>query len=81
LPAAVRRHHDAQQSTPSLFSEPQGAEQLAIVQALKAEDGLSAGSICRRTNLNIATVNTELLNMEFAGLIKSLPGNSYRLLI
>lgn len=78
VPAAVRQAHSAQ---PSLFASPQGAEQEAIVAALRAEDGLTASLIGQRARLPIATVNVELLNMEFAGLVKSMPGNSYRLLI
>ncbi len=78
VPAAVRQAHSAQ---PSLFVEPQGPEQEAIVAALRAEDGLTASLIGQRARLPIATVNVELLSMEFAGIVKSMPGNSYRLLI
>lgn len=81
VPASVRRAQDALLATPSLFSQPQGPDQQAIVDALKAEDGLSAGLICQRTKIDIATVNVELLNLEFAGLIKSMPGNNYRLIV
>ncbi len=81
VPPAVRRAQEAKQATPSLFAEPQGPDQQAIVQALRNEDGLSASLIGQRTKLNISAVNVALLNLEFAGIVKSLPGNSYRLLI
>ncbi len=81
VPPAVRRAQEAKQATPSLFAEPQGPDQQAIVEALRNEDGLSASLIGQRTKLNIAAVNVALLNLEFAGIVKSLPGNSYRLLI
>lgn len=80
VPPAVRRAQEAKQATPSLFAEPQGPDQQAIVEALRNEDGLSASLIGQRTKLNISAVNVALLNLEFAGIVKSLP-NSYRLLI
>lgn len=81
VPMVVRRAQEAQQATPSLFAQPQGPEQVAIVNALRSEDGLTASGICQRTHLNIQSVNVALLNLEFAGIVKSLAGNSYRLLI
>lgn len=68
-------------STPSLFKEPQTPEEEAIVAALRHEDGLTASVIGQRTRIPIAKVNVALLSLEFAGLVKSLPGNSYRLLV
>lgn len=68
-------------STPSLFKEPQTPEEEAIIAALRHEDGLTASVIGQRTQLPIAKVNVALLSLEFAGLVKSLPGNSYRLLV
>ncbi len=79
LPASVRRQQEA--VTPSLFSEPQTPEEQAIVAALRQEDGLTASVIGQRAHLPIAKVNVALLKMEFAGLVKALPGNSYRLMI
>ncbi len=79
LPAALRKA--TSQPTPSLFSEPQTPEEQAIVAALKQEDGLTASVLGQRTHIPIAKLNVTLLNMEFAGLVKALPGNSYRLII
>lgn len=79
LPSAARSA-DARR-TPSLFANPQSPEEEAIVAALRQEDGLTASVIGQRTRLPIAKVNVALLNMEFAGIVKSLPGNSYRLMV
>ncbi len=79
LPAALRKAASA--PTPSLFTEPQTPEEQAVVAALKQEDGLTASVIGQRTHIPIAKLNVTLLNMEFAGLVKALPGNSYRLII
>lgn len=68
-------------ATPSLFKEPQTPEQEAIVAALRHENGLTASVIGQRTRIPIAMVNVALLQLEFAGVVKSLPGNSYRLLV
>lgn len=78
VPAAARV---AQAAQPSLFAEPQGDEQQAIAAALRAEDCLPASLIGQRTRLPMAAVNVALLNMEFAGLVRSMPGNCYKLLI
>lgn len=78
IPAAAKRK--VQDSTPSLFSNPQTPEEEAVVAALRQEDGLTASVIGQRTRLPIAKVNVALLSLEFAGLVKSLPGNSYRLM-
>lgn len=78
IPLAVRRQQ--QNQTPSLFANPQTPEEEAIVAALRQEDGLTASVIAQRSKLPINKVNVALLNMEFAGIIKSLPGNSYRLM-
>ncbi len=75
LPIAARKS-----SQPSLFPEPQTDEERSIVATLRAEDGLTASVIGARTNIPIARVNVALLNMEFSGLVKSLPGNAYRLM-
>lgn len=78
VPAAVRKVGGIQAS---LFAEPQTDEERAIVETLRAEDGLTASVIATRSHLAISTVNVTLLQMEFNGLVKSLPGNSYRLMI
>ena len=79
VPASARKTES--ERTPSLFANPQTPEEEAIVAALRQEDGLTASVIGQRTRLPIAKVNVALLNMEFAGLVKSLPGNSYRLML
>ena len=79
LPSAARSA-DARR-TPSLFANPQSPEEEAIVAALRQEDGLTASVIGQRTRLPISKVNVALLNMEFAGIVKSQPGNSYRLMV
>ena len=64
----------------TLFAEPQTDEEKAIAEVLKAEnDALSANIIGLRSHLSMDKVNVALLSMEFNGIVKSLPGNNYRL--
>lgn len=64
----------------SLFESVESAEQQMIYDQLLIHREASASMISVNTSLPVALVNTLLLEMEFAGKVKSLPGNIYRLL-
>lgn len=64
-----------------LFAEPQNDTERKIYQALLADSELSVGQLSQRCSLSMAVVNSSLLNMEFNGLVKCLPGNIYKILV
>jgi DNA processing protein len=61
----------------SLFAETTEEENV-ILEVLKSEPELSADFICLKSNLPVNKVSGLLLNLEFKGLIKSLPGKMYK---
>lgn len=50
-----------------------------IIEILKEENDLYIDTICTRTNLQMSKVSAMLLNMEFSGIIKCLPGKIFSL--
>ena len=63
----------------SLFAEPLTVDQQAIYDTLMLSKGMSASVLSRQTGLAVSKVNTLLLQMEFSGMVKSMPGNIYKL--
>jgi DNA processing protein len=51
-----------------------------IIQVLKLENGLMIDTISSRTQLPMSKVSALLLNMEFAGILKCLPGKIFSLI-
>lgn len=64
----------------SLFDSVESPEQRKIYDQLLIHREASASVLSAYTDLPVGQVNTLLLEMEFAGKVKSLPGNVYRLL-
>jgi DNA processing protein len=64
----------------SLFVEI-SEEEKALLNAFNAEKELPIDIICIRTDFPMSKVSALLLSMEFAGLVKSLPGKMYRKLV
>lgn len=64
---------------PSLFAQPANDEEKSIYSALLVENELTASVLSSRCKMPVSKINTLLLGMEFSGLVKSLPGNRYRL--
>ena len=65
----------------SLFENvEENDEERRICEALLVDRELPAGVISTRTGLPMSQVSSLLLDMEFSGKVKSLPGNIYRLL-
>ena len=62
----------------SLFSELNGTEQ-KIYELLIKEGDLTIDAICRLIEIPIYKLSAILLQMEFNGIIRCLPGNVYRL--
>ena len=58
------------------FSE----DETLIVNILKANEISTTDFISRNTNLSVQRINAILLDLEFKGIIKSLPGNRFKLL-
>ena len=75
--SATQSHPDAVQ--PSLFYDFNPEEKL-IVDLLRSEGETAIDLICLKTNLPMGKVSPTLLNLEFAGLVKGLPGKVFRAL-
>ena len=54
-------------------------EEKQIIETLRETGELSIDIICMRIDMPVSKVSALLLNLEFAGLIRSLPGKVYRL--
>ena len=59
-----------------LFVKLEGEEE-KLVTILKEHDHLSLDKISLMASLPISSVSSTLLNLEFKGLVKSLPGKVY----
>jgi DNA processing protein len=55
-------------------------EEKVIINLLKENGEIFVDDICILSNLPVSIVNSLLFNLEFEGLVKSLPGKVYRLL-
>ncbi len=64
-----------------LFVEFNSDEEKLIYSMLTEEKELTVSAISLKSKLPVSQVNALLLNLEFAGLVKALPGNAYRVLI
>jgi len=61
-----------------MFVELSAEEQL-IANMLREQGELPIDLLCLRINMPVSKVSAMLLNLEFAGLVRSLPGKVYRL--
>lgn len=62
-----------------LFNEISPDEEI-IIKILKQENELGIDIISFRADLPVSKVSTLLLNLEFSGIVKSMPGKIYKLL-
>ncbi len=67
-------------SETTLFDNVESEEQKRIFNLLMSEGELSTNEIGMQTGLPVSQISTILLEMEFAGMVMSLPGNNYKLL-
>ena len=66
------------QTQPKLFSDLSGEEEL-IVNLLKEKKGIHIDELSIASKLSMGKTASLLLNLEFSGVIKSLPGKVYEL--
>jgi DNA processing protein len=62
-----------------LFVEFETAEQQKVYQLLLQERETEINTLCVRLNMPVSKVSSVLLGFEFDGLVRSLPGNKFRL--
>jgi len=55
-------------------------EEKYIANILSKEEGLSIDLICLKSNMSTSKVSPLLLNLEFKGIVKPLPGKMYKLI-
>lgn len=73
--SAIQSHSDAIQ--PSLFYDLNSDEKL-IIDLLHSEGETAIDLICIKTMLPMNKVSPTLLNLEFAGIVKGLPGKVFK---
>lgn len=56
------------------------SEEQQIVDLLKSNDIITTDIAARELNMTVQTINSLMLNLEFKGVLKSLPGNRFKLL-
>ena len=75
----VKKEEDATQR--KLFTDFSSEEEELLYTILTEEKELTASELSIKSKLPVSKVNALLLNLEFAGLVKSLPGNAFRVLM
>ncbi len=64
----------------NLFAQQLSETQSALVKILQEKESTSMDFLSLKSGLPISLVSTELLDLEFAGMVKALPGKRYKLL-
>ena len=64
-----------------IFTEFSSKEEKQLYSILTEEKELTSSELSLKSNLPISQVNALLLNLEFEGLVKALPGNAFRVLM
>jgi len=64
---------------PRLFNDL-GADEKIIVDLLQSEGEMAIDLICIKTGLTMNKVSPTLLNLEFAGIVKGLPGKVFKVI-
>jgi len=64
-----------------LFTEFNSKEEELLYNLLTTEKELTVSELSLKSKLPVSSVNALLLNLEFEGLVKALPGNAYRALV
>lgn len=64
----------------NLFREFKSANEELIYQSLLKEREIDVNQLCMSTQIPINIASTILLNFEFDGIVKCIPGNKYRLI-
>jgi DNA processing protein len=66
------------QTQKQLFIELSADEQL-LVNLIDKHDSIAIDMICANVNLPVSKIASALLNLEFSGMVKTLPGKMYRM--
>jgi DNA processing protein len=64
---------------PKLFEFDLSTEELKILQILRDKESESIDLLALKMDISVSRLSGILLNLEFEGLVKSLPGKRYRL--
>jgi len=56
------------------------SDEKMVTEILKDQDGLTIDKICLKCNMPTSKVSPILLNLEFMGIVRTLPGKSYKLI-
>lgn len=64
----------------NLFADERSPEETAIVNLLQEKELLSVDLLAIKLGLPVSKISTCLLNLEFSGVVKSLPGKRYKLI-
>ncbi len=67
-----------QQAVQQALFSTLGDEEKKIMEALREEQELQIDVLCHKTGLPIHQLSSLLLQLEFTGLVRALPGNRYR---
>jgi DNA processing protein len=64
----------------TLFPEFETAEEQAVYQILLSERDTDINTLCLLLKMPVSKISAILLGFEFAGIVRSLPGNRYKLM-
>lgn len=64
----------------NLFSEQLSESEKIIVEILQEKEFENIDLIALKAKISVSQISTDLLNLEFAGIVKSLPGKRYKLI-
>ena len=70
---------NTQLATTKLFIELKEDEKI-LIDLLNNNSDMSMDLLCLKSNLSLTKVAASLLNLEFSGVVKSLPGKIYKLI-
>lgn len=70
---------NAQMNSPQLFLDF-STDERALLDLLKSSDTATTDFLSRNSNLSVQKINAIMLDLEFKGILKSLPGNRFRLI-
>jgi len=76
-----RKRTDSQLTQRKLFPEFGSEEERLIYAVLSEEKELTSGELSVKCDMPVSRINSLLLNLEFQGLVKALPGNAFRVLM
>ncbi len=67
-------------SQPTLFAEPETPQEKAIIDVLLVEKEMNLNLLVIKTGIQVGKLSAILLNLEFKGMVKSLPGGIFKII-